>query len=210
MVSRRLTAAALPLVALLGACGEAGEVYPIPSQEVRQQLLASELPPVFGSYAPDVTVVHDGDGNIVWWVGQEGKPVLRFIARTEAVDEGHTRVTVDLKPATDSPDDPTAKRLEENPAVHNLYLAAMTEQVDATLERRTFDFGSISGAMMGAMGEQMGRMDEDFDRAVAAYGERDAANMAEAYAEEGQAGWSSESESEPAFGEPMDRPGEAW
>ena len=52
----------------------------------------------------------------------------------------------------------------------------------------------------------MDEISDQMDEQAARYQAQDAQNMADAYAEEGQSGWSDGSDSEPAFGEPMDDP----
>ncbi len=204
MVNCKSLAPALLALALLGGCGSAdsGEVYPLPATEVRELLRATDLPPVFGSAPVRANAIHDGDGNIIWWVTQRGEAVLRFIAHTETVDASHTRVTVDIQPPTDAVDDPMAKRLADNPSIRNLYRAAMVEQVDAALEHREFNYSAISGQMMGAMAANMGEIGDRMDRAAEASRKADEANMADAYAREGQSSYSDEDETE--FGKPMD------
>jgi len=184
---------AIVLFALLGGCGaagEVGEVYPGAAGEIRQTLLRiDELPPIFGSNAVDTHVINNGDGTITWTASQRFKPVLRFIARTEPVDAAHTRVTVQITGPTSAEDDEVARRLAENPTVRDLYLAAMVEQVDATLEGRDFDMTAISGQLALATAANMGETVDRLDRAAAEYQRRDAENVAKAYEQEANGGW---------------------
>ena len=212
MVSRPLLAAVLPLVALLGACGgagEAGETYPQRAGDVRQVLRGLEMPAVIGAYATDVRVVQEGDGSVVWFVGNDGNYAMRFVARTEAVDAEHTRVTVEMKPPTDSPDDPAKKRLEENASAANVYVMAMVEQIDATLENRPFDHSKIAAATAIGVAANIGQLSAQLDEQVAREREREAKNMADAYANEGRTSSSGSNSyngygsAETQFGKPM-------
>ena len=184
---------AIVLSALLGGCGaggEAGEVYPGAAGEIRQALLGiDELPPLFGGNAVDTRVINNGDGTITWTASQQFKPVLRFIARVEPVDEAHTRVTVQITGPTSAEDDEVTRRLAENPTVRDLYLAAMVEQVDATLEGRDFDMSAISGQLAVATAANIGETVDRLDRAAAEYRRQDAENVAKAYEQEANGGW---------------------
>jgi hypothetical protein len=184
---------ALSAIALLSACGlggEPGEVYAKSGSEVRQTLAGIDtLPPIFGSNVVETSVMNNGDGSITWTASQGYKPLLRFVAQTEEVDAGHTRVVVGIKGATDAADDPTAKRLAENPTIRDLYLAAMVEQVDATLEGREFDFSAISGKLAIATAANIGQMSANLDKVVAEEQRREAENVARAYEQEASGDW---------------------
>src|SRR5688572_15632036 len=166
---RRRPLLAMGIVAMLAACGagEPGEVYPMGGSDLRQALLTiDELPPVFGSAALDTSVVNTGDGTITWTASQGFEPVLRFIARTEPVDESHTRVIVQIAAPTGAEGDEIARRLADNPQIRDLYLAAMTEQIDAKLEGREFDLSVISGQLALATAANIGQLSSDLDKVV--------------------------------------------
>jgi hypothetical protein len=211
-VRRRSLATALPLVALLCGCGgtgEAGEVYPLAARDVRQILIGLELPDMMAQAATDVRVTQDGDGGIIWYLGADDRYVLRFIARTEAIDAGHTRVTLELKPPTDAPDDPAKGTLEANPGAVHMYRVSMLEQIDSTLENRPYDRAKVVAETTVGVASDMDEATVRIGEQAARYREQEAHNMTDAYAREGHDTWS-EPERETAMGTPMNDGEPTW
>lgn len=191
----------------LSACGKPGEVYPIPLAEVRETLRQTDPPMgVLGSQAVDWRTSRLGDGTVVWAIlSSGGTELIRFAAHTSAEDAQSTRVTLDVLPPEGRMKTRVTKGMADNPAIADLYRAAITEQVDARLENRGFDYTRIAAATMRATVTAMPAISKSFDEAAAASNRRDADNMARAYRDEGSYDAREESElAEPAFGEPMD------
>jgi hypothetical protein len=185
MVKRFSICAVAPLLALLGACGEAGEVYPLPGREVRQTLRGIELPVVLG-FSTSTRAIDNGDGSLTWHAKRDGKTAMRYVVRTEEVDAGSTRITLDLIPPTDAAEDPVKKQFDEHPGVRTAYLQAMVEQIDSQLENRPYDMAEASTAAMHVVQVEM----EEFSE------------MAQEAQRSKRSTWSSDSP-EVEFGEPM-------
>jgi len=177
----------LPALALLAGCGGSGEVCPQPAAKVRARMAAiDEVPVVFGSIPVTMTSSRRGDGTIVWRVSQGDRSILRFLAHSEAVDNGSTRVRVEVTGPTDRPDDPVTQRLADNASVRDLYQLAMAEQIDATLENREFDFSRIAAATTRAVAANIGEISANMDKVGEESRRRGAENIARAYHEEAQ------------------------
>lgn len=195
----------------LAACGEPGEVYPLSEAEVVAKLKQSDMPPgIFGSAAPDARVSRDTDGNVVWIVSQRGKRLMRFVAYTEAVDAENTRVAVEVFGPNDNPEDPINKRFAEHSEIIDLYRDAMTEQVDATLEGRDYEFSRIAGSMMRAAAANAGNIANDMDKAA----ERSRKSVEEYEARQAAVaepveGWYADDTYDHSYGQPTDS-GSGW
>lgn len=205
--------AALAALALSG-CGGAneGETYPIASAELRDTLLDTDAPlQVLGSQAVDWKTAQEGDDTVIWKVlSEKDGELIRFSAKLVPVDGG-TRVDVAVLAPEAKNKELVTKRLAENDSVRALYHMAMTEEIDAKLENRGFDFTRISGALARATAANMGTITKSLDEAVEADRKRSRDNIDRAYRQEredmkfGSYG-ESNAQGKP-FGAPMDTPG---
>lgn len=185
---RRAALVALAAAALLAGCGDAsrGETYAIAPADLREALLDTDAPiGVLGSEAVDWKTSPSGDDAVLWMVlGTDDKELLRFTATVVPVGQG-ARVDVAVLPPESALKDRVAKGLAENGSVRDLYRLAMTEEIDAKLEHRGFDFSRIAGATMQAAAANMGSISDRMDKAGAEFRKRDEENIARAYREEG-------------------------
>jgi hypothetical protein len=168
----------------LGACGN-GKVYPKPLSAMHDALAeVDELPPVFGSAAPAVSVDSSDPANVKWVVELDGSEVMRFVAKLEAEDDKSTRMVLELVGAKQGPRGDVEKRLEEHPELRHLYLVAMTEEIESKLEGRKFDASRTYAALAAATAANIGSISRQMDAAGEADRKRDEQNIRNAYAEE--------------------------
>ena len=209
---RRLRhATALFALTLLAACGLAdkGTTYPLQAREVRRTLLATEPPLfIFGGNADSGPALPIGNDAIRWTLrsADNGGSLFSFVARIEDLGNQQSRVSVSVEPAEGDRKDKVAQGMADNPSIVALYQAAMEEQIDAALEKREFDFAVLQDELAGATLASMPKIGANLDEAARASQERDRKNIERAYREEAQGSWHDEgsSDTEPAFGEPMD------
>ncbi|HUQ14399.1 MAG TPA: hypothetical protein VM055_09005 [Novosphingobium sp.] len=143
--------------------------YAVPLREARLLLHATELPEgVYGTMPSASPAMAMSDGTLVWKLRVGSDEVLRYTATLTPVDDGHTRVALAL---TAPPDGKLAARtragLDSHPQIRTFYLAALAEQVAATLEKRPYRYEAIMPAMGVAMMSSMGEMSAQMDRAAA-------------------------------------------
>lgn len=203
-------AALLLATVLLSGCGMfgKGEVYPLAGREVRDTLASTEPPMgVLGSQAVNWRVRRKGDGTVSWLILDErGIELVRFWAKSTDEGPASTRVEVGLDPPQGKHHDRVAKGMESHAAIVGFYESAMTEQIDAALEKRPFEFTRIAGAMGGAMVSSMAEVSNGLDEAVAESNRRDKDNMDRAYREQRRGNFSDETDADATeFGEPMDK-----
>lgn len=200
--------------ALLSACGgdaNHGETYAVAAADLRATLLDTDAPlQVLGSQAVDWKTASQGDDTVVWKVlGAGDDELIRFAAKLVPVDGG-TRVDVEvLAPETKNKEQVT-KRLAENDSVRALYHVAMTEEIDAKLENRGFDFTRISGALARATAANMGTIRKSLDEVGEADRKRSRENVDRAYKREREnvkfGSYGEYSGQGKPFGAPMDSP----
>ena len=151
-------------VLLLASCGQRSIVAERPVSAVYELLAAAdELPPVFGSHEPDLRMEAGDPKAVAWVLSQKGEEVMRFVATLTA--EGEKRTSIDL--AVKAPPK-FEKRLNDNAAIRDFYVAAMHEQVESTLEGRPYDVSRTYGAMQKAIAANMGNMMRRMDGAAEA------------------------------------------
>ena len=166
---RSLCLTLLPAI-LLAACTEdRGAVYPVALDRARPMLAKTALPPVFGSNALDVRVQTHVPTEVVWVASQNGRELMRYIAKVSDEPPGKTRVKLDLQPAKGD----IEKRFAENPSVKKLYLVAMQERIGSTLEGRAMDMSKLYPALGVAMVANMKNIRSSVDEAAAASAELD-------------------------------------
>lgn len=144
---------AVALCLFLAGCGE-GKIYPKPMPAMHETLAAvDDLPPVFGSGAPELAMETSDPSGVTWIAVVRGSEFMRFVAKLQPEGEESTRMVLDLIGVTSGAHGNVQKRLEEQPEIKRLYLVAMTEQIESKLEGRPFDITRTYGAMMTAVGE---------------------------------------------------------
>ena len=165
---------------MLSACGQKGYVSERPMSEVHDLLAgADDLPPVFGSADPDLRMETADPKAVSWVLSQKGEEIMRFVATL--APEGDRKTSVDL--TVKSPP-MIEKRLSDNPQIRDLYLAAMREQVESTLESRAYDMTRIYPALGKAMSANIGNISRDVEAAAEADRKREEDNIRKAYARE--------------------------
>lgn len=168
----------------LAACGQ-GKVYQRPLAPMHDSLAAvKELPPVFGSAAPDVSIEASDPATVSWLVIMNNAEVMRFVAKLEPKDASSTRMTLDLIGSPADPDGKVQKRLKEHPELKHLYLVSMQEEIDSTLEGRKFDASATYGALAAATAANIGSISRQMEAAADADRKHDEANIRKAYADE--------------------------
>jgi hypothetical protein len=174
-------------VALLFAsgCVDRGKEYPKPVQEVHDILAGvDELPPVFGSDAPDVGVDSTDPSAVAWILRKNGSEAMRFVAKLESKGDSSTRVTLNLVAPTEGPFGNVEQRLTDHPEIRNLYLVAMGEQIASRLENRPFDGSATMAATLKAGAANVGTIANQMEAAGEAARKRDDDNIRKAYADE--------------------------
>jgi len=128
-----------------------GRVYDMPIAEAHRALEKSGLPPMVLDMGPRDFEVEDRDpSKVVWIVKRHGSELLRFVAELSAVSETSTRVSADVAGPTDGPFGNVAQRLADHRTIAHLYIAALEEQLAATLEHRAFRIEALYPAMVAA------------------------------------------------------------
>jgi hypothetical protein len=184
---RRLALFALAAAAcgVLAGCGEQGRVYQKSPAEAHNILAATAIPPhVFGTEAPDYSLDRSDPAKVTWIVRNGGAEVLRFAAIIAPKGEAAARVRVTIDAPKQGPMGDIAKRLDDNPTIKRLYLAAMEERVASALEGRPFRVSSVYPELMQATFANLGRLKAGFEAAHAADEKSWRDNIAKAYADE--------------------------
>ena len=149
-------AAALCL-SLAGCGGGGGKVYPKSVAYMHEALSdVDELPPVFGSSAPSLSMDTSDASSVTWIVNLQGAEIMRFVGRLQAEGEKSTRLQLDLIGVTSGAKGNVQERLDQHPELRRLYLVAMTEQIESKLEERPFDITKTYGALARAAATNMG------------------------------------------------------
>ena len=161
---------------------------------------------MLGSQAATCRVSRKGDGTVSWLILDErGTELIRFWAKSTDEGPASTRVEVGLDPPQGKHHDRVVKGMESHAAIVGFYETAMTEQIDAALENRPFEFTRIAGSLGGAMVSSMSEMSSGLDEAVAESNRRDKDNMDRAYREQRRGSFADETDADARdFGEPMD------
>ncbi|HEX8585100.1 MAG TPA: hypothetical protein VF680_11895 [Allosphingosinicella sp.] len=145
----------------------AGQVYDVPLEQAFSELSAMPVPDALTHAAiaadtPDVAVRRSA-GAIDWQFQVRGQNVAAFTARLSAEGPKRTRVRIEYTPG--EPATPELRQLTSASLVRELARLAMSEQVDAQLERRPVDQQAIVDALArhaAAHPEQV----QDFGRAT--------------------------------------------
>jgi hypothetical protein len=154
------------MAGLLAACGQ-GTSYPIPASQVTGKLLSTKPPMfVFGSTASDIMVTQGEGGAVRWTVLKGGKQVMRLVATVTPDGDNASRVAVSVEPPNNDANSQVGKNMADNPAIVNLYKAAMAEQIDARLNNRSFNSGAIQAQMVAAAIATIPKMQASLDEAV--------------------------------------------
>lgn len=184
-MSNALRMAAVALCLVLAACGSKGTLYPKPMAEMHDALAqADDLPPVFGSNVPDLSMDSSDPSSVAWIVNLRGSEVMRFVARLQPEGNASTRMVLDLVGVTSGSNGDVAKRLQDHPELKRLYLVAMTEEIDSTLDKRAYDMSKTYPALIAATAANVGSISQQMEAAAAADHKRDEDNIRKAYADE--------------------------
>jgi hypothetical protein len=185
---RRLAVFALAAAAcgiLAGCAREQGRVYQKSPVEAHRILAATGLPPhVFGTEEPEFSTDSADPAKVTWIVRSRGVEILRFAAIIAPASDAAVRVRVTVDAPKQGPLGDIAKRLDGNPTVKNLYLAAMEERVASALEGRLFKLASVYPEMMQAAFANLGRLQASVDAVHAESQKRARDNIDKAYEDE--------------------------
>jgi hypothetical protein len=175
--------ALVPALALgLYACAQE-KTYPVTVEAAQAALVNTEIPGIaFGMSAhsePAIAI----PGGVEWFISRDQsgseasaspasqKHLLILTAQFDPVSGG-TRVAVDVKPGSSAQASAFAKGMEQKPAVAAMFRSIASEQVDATLSHRDFNFANIRQSMalatlsmMPEISNQMDSAAEEFHRA---------------------------------------------
>ena len=168
MIRRTILVALLPAILVAACSQDRGTVYSVPLDRARQILSKTDLPPVFGSYAPSVDIRANRPSEVTWIVSKNGYEIMRYIATLSEAGQGRTRVGLELKGAKSGPAGDVEQRFAENPSTRNLYLVAMGERIASAIEGRSLDMTKIYPALGAAALANMGNMRKSLDEAVKA------------------------------------------
>lgn len=142
----------------LASCGgAAGKVYAKPVAYMHEALSeVDELPPVFGSSAPSLSMDTSDPLSVTWIVSLQGSEIMRFVGRLQPEGDKSTRLALSLIGVTSGAKGNVQERLDKHPEVKRLYLVAMTEQIESKLEERPFDITRTYGALVTATAANIG------------------------------------------------------
>jgi hypothetical protein len=176
---------AILAIALMTACSQqSGSVYQVPIAEARHILVGTGLPPlVFGTEEPPWDV-HDGGSQVIWIVRRDDTELFRYVAHLKEENPGATRVEIELVGAQSGPGGNIAQRLAEHPAIRDMFLVAINEQIASALEHRPFETARIYPATAIAFMENMGSLRASADQAAAASERHNRENIQKAYRDE--------------------------
>jgi hypothetical protein len=185
-VIRSIQAFAMLLALLfIGACSDRGKVYPRSLDDVHAVLAGiNELPPVFGSDEPDLSIDSTDPSAVVWVLRKDGSEAMRFVAKLESTGQTSTRVSLDLLAPTEGPFGNVEQRLKDHSEIKDLYLVAMDEQIASRLENRAFDATKTMAATLKAGAANAGMIANQMEAAGEAARKRDDENIRKAYADE--------------------------
>ena len=196
----RIATCAVARVALVSAlalglcsCGQE-KAYPDTVEAAQAALVGSTIPDIaFGMSAhsePAIAI----PGGVEWFIsrdqsGSEGsaspgspKRLLVLTARFEPVSGGSgIRVAVDVEPATSAQAPAFAKGMGQKPAVAAMFRSITSEQVDATLSHRDFNFANIRQSMALATVSMLPEISNQMDSAAEEFHRRDRENVDDAY-----------------------------
>ena len=146
----RIILFALFVAFLVGAYSrDSNAVYPVPLDRARQILSKTDLPPIFGSYAPGIEILNRPT-EISWIVRDDGSEFMRFVATLSSAGEGRTRVGLELKGVKSGRAGNVDQRFAENPSLKNVYVEAMAERIASAMEGRPLDMTKVYPALMVA------------------------------------------------------------
>jgi len=149
-----------------------GEVYDLPLEQAYSELSAMTVPAELmqagtGIYAPAVAV-REAFPVIDWQFRVRGRDVATFTARLSPAGPGRTRVRVEYTPG--EPSTAALGHFTSANLVREMARLAMSEQVDALLERRPVDRDAIADAFArhaAAHPEQMREFEQAMGEMVA-------------------------------------------
>jgi hypothetical protein len=208
MASLVLVGAGLGVVFGFGGA-PADKVYAMEPAQVYAALVEIKPPLfVFGSAPFGSTTLPMGDGSVVWTViDDKQREVIRFRSTVERAAAG-TKIHVEVLAPSGGNHDRTAKGMADHSEIAGLYRQAMSEQIDAKLNHREFDYSHVSLAVVGATLTNMPLISAQMDEAGKAAQQQDADHIAQAYQNEAQGHYGgamsdSDRSSEAQPGEPM-------
>lgn len=128
-----------------------GEYYEIAPAEVSSDLAAMRIPADFSERSGGVAIeaLSADTKQVHWALSMDGNPVADVYANLSPTGDG-TRVSIDFAMREGG----GAERLEKILPMGTEFFAdmaelALTEQIDATLDRRPFDKDKFAGALVG-------------------------------------------------------------
>ncbi|MEM6475989.1 MAG: hypothetical protein AAF687_07470 [Pseudomonadota bacterium] len=157
-----------------------GELYEMPVAQARAELQNMPMPFVLGgTRVSDIQATALQDGNFKFvFVDYTGRNLGEVRASIEQEGDGQTRIATYLDEG-------------RNPGgqVARLQMALVTEQIDATLEKRGFHFAALHSEFAVAALLNAPRALEGAQRQMEAYEKEDLANIERAYEEEAAGRW---------------------
>jgi hypothetical protein len=158
--------------------------YPVPPEKAQRLVEHAGLPEVFGERQPTARV-QSRQGHVEWIVEDDGAEVMRYVIELVPVDAGHTRIDIALKGVTQGKFGNVDERLRNDRAVRNLYVAAMSEQLDSVLAHHPFRYSAIKRPIVGAAKAHMFEISQWMDHAADAQHQRERENLDKAYRDAG-------------------------
>ncbi len=145
----------------LSACGEQGEVYPMPASRVASRLHGMILPAELG-FGRDglsgASLEASSDQAVTWRITDGGRTLGWMDAKLDAIDLDHTRVAVDFRPGPSIGGG-------GGEALGAIGQAVFGEAVDAELDGRAYSRGRAQAALAGYAlthrSEMMAFVDDD-------------------------------------------------
>jgi hypothetical protein len=170
-------------LALLGGCAS-GKVYDLPIDEARAILESTPLPPmVFGSETPQFSM-KASPTQVIWIIERDGAEVMHYTATLSSEGAKSTRVSIELKGATEGRFGDVDKGLAGNGTIKGLYMVAIDEEISSALQHRAFDMTKLYPALTAATVANMSKLSASADAAAAASEAEARANIEKAYADE--------------------------
>jgi len=176
---------------LLAGCGasEAGERYPLSKDEVRSRLANLDVPLPLMSAHRSLETRKAGDGTVILSLTDKaGRDALLFNVTIEPTEAQETRVALEISGAGKAYPQAMAN-LDNRPDAKRLYMAVISEEVDAKLDGRAFDPSAFAGELAVVTVGNIATLKESVRNVARADAERKQRAIDDAYANENPNDW---------------------
>jgi hypothetical protein len=107
-----------------------------------------------------------GQDQVRWTVRSDGTSMIRLTATVTPDGDKASKVALTVEPYDGQKPDQIRHNVATTSDAMNLYRAAMTEQIDARLENRSFNMAAIQSQMLASVGTTFKQIDASLGEAV--------------------------------------------